>query len=231
MPDGRPLGVRHGVNTEAGVKAAWFNGAVNGMLAAYDIRQYRIPLSLSSAGFPGRFARGTSRSRGVDLELTGKIGGWLFGSGYTLNNNRAATALWNGVRGPIRVVTENSPETPNHLLKAWANTKLSGPLAGWTVGGNLRAQTSQIVPLLACSNLNRRGCENGRSIAKPYNRYAIFDLRAEFQFNKNWSLGATVNNVLDKQYYESSGNVQTGFWRGEPRNFLLNVEGAFGTRR
>ncbi|MEJ0085208.1 MAG: TonB-dependent receptor [Pseudomonadota bacterium] len=227
-PDGSAIGVRHGVTTEAGIKAAWFNGAVNGMLAAYDTRQYRIPLSLSRAGVPGKYIPGTSQSLGVDLELTGAAGGWLFGGGYTFNENRAATAVWNGVRGPLYALEQNSPETPKHLVKAWVNKRLTGRMSRWTVGGNLRAQTSQMTTMFACPNVTRTGgCIGGNQFNRAFNRYAVVDLRAGFRIDENWRVVATANNINDERYYQSAGNIQPGYWWGERRNFLLKVEGSF----
>ena len=165
---------------------------------------------------------------GADLELSGTAGDWLFGGGYTFNENRKATGFWNGIRGPIYLVKELSRDTPKHLFKAWVDKQLTGGLSQWRVGGDLRAQTSQIREEPVCAETAAGAC--GRLvIAKfKYNRYAVMDLRASYQLDPNWRVGLTVNNVFDERYYQSSGIAFAGYWAGEPRNYLFKVEGAFG---
>jgi hypothetical protein len=76
------------------------------------------------------FRPGTSRSRGVDAELSGELApGWLLGAGYTLNVNHS---LLGG---------ELSKETPRHLLKLWTSRQLPGRLQRWSVGGSVHAQS------------------------------------------------------------------------------------------
>jgi outer membrane receptor for ferric coprogen and ferric-rhodotorulic acid len=37
----------------------------------------------------------------------------------------------------------------------------------------------------------------------------------------------TVNNVLDKDYYESIGTPALHTWYGEPRNLMLRIDGRY----
>jgi hypothetical protein len=63
--------------------------------------------------------------------------------------------------------------------------------------------------------------------------YVVLDLRAGMQIDANWRVDLSVNNVLDKYYYESvtdSSALPTrneDFWYGAPRNYLLKIEAAF----
>jgi len=229
-PDGSDIGVRHGVNIESGIKAAWRDGRVNGTLVYYRIAQNRVPLLLP-AGYPKGSVPGVSHSMGADLELSGTVApGWLLGAGYTFNDNRKATGMWEGVRGPLYFNTELSRATAKHLFKAWTTKQLPGQMSRWAIGGDLRAQTSQVAPLTVCSVILKSGdCASNASsrILKQLNSYAVLDMHASFRLDRNWRVGLTANNVFDKWYYESLGNTVIEGWYGEPRNFMLKVEGAF----
>jgi outer membrane receptor for ferric coprogen and ferric-rhodotorulic acid len=52
------------------------------------------------------------------------------------------------------------------------------------------------------------------------------DLRSGFQITPNWAVALSVNNVLDKSYYESYSRFQQ-VWYGEPRNVMLRVDGRY----
>jgi len=57
--------------------------------------------------------------------------------------------------------------------------------------------------------------------------YALIDLLASYQINKNLTLSLNVNNILDKTYYTTQGSTLGGNWYGEPRNFLVTLRGKF----
>jgi outer membrane receptor for ferric coprogen and ferric-rhodotorulic acid len=94
--DGRLLSPADGIVVETGVKGAWRDGLLNGSLALYGIQQRGLPridprFPIGEPSSPGccYLPQATTRSKGVDLELSGDLArGWLFGSGYTFNNNR-----------------------------------------------------------------------------------------------------------------------------------------------
>jgi outer-membrane receptor for ferric coprogen and ferric-rhodotorulic acid len=59
------------------------------------------------------------------------------------------------------------------------------------------------------------------------NSYAVLDLRAGFEFDRNWQVALSLNNVFDKVYFESIGVAPFDNWYGEPRNLTLRVDGRF----
>ena len=229
-PDGSLIGVRHGVNLEAGIKAAWRGGTVNGALVGYRITQYRIPLTLPP-GYPTGAVPGAHHSQGGDLELSGAVTpGWLLGAGYTFNDNRLGTGVWEGVRGPLYFTSELHGATPKHFFKLWTSTRLPGRMSNWTLGGNLRAQTTVMREKSVCQEILTSGsCKSGSSkrVAEERPSYALLDLRVSYQLAPNWRIGLTANNVFDKVYYDSIGNQVVENWYGEPRNYLMKVEASF----
>ncbi len=211
-----------GVTLESGIKAEWREGALNGRLAAYRTRQGNLPFP-ELREYPATndpnccFVAVENRSWGVDLELDGELrAGWLIGAGYTFNVNEGETG------GAL------STATPRHLLKIWTSARLPGVFNRWTAGGNLQAQSAATSLDLNCQP---RGplCQGRRIEQDPY---AVLDLRLGFQLDANWQVALSANNVFDEIYFESLGSAGAGAdalrpWYGEPRNFLLKVDGKF----
>src|SRR5262249_30172256 len=103
-----------GVDIEVGLKGSWRDGALNGALVIYRADQLGVAVSGDgprlAGDLPCCYQQRTSKSKGVDLELSGEVArGWLIGGGYTLNDNEAA---WGGVL---------SSATPRHQLKLWTS--------------------------------------------------------------------------------------------------------------
>jgi outer-membrane receptor for ferric coprogen and ferric-rhodotorulic acid len=213
---GNLLGPRRGVNIEAGIKGEWRNGALNGSLAVYRTEQSNEPRSTTTQappGFPDCCFRGvTSKSRGVDAEINGELApGWHLGAGYTYNENESpeGDAL--------------SAITPKHLLKAWTNVRLRGALDRWEIGGSVHAQSQTV-------SRNYDFCPAGSECTSVHGvqpEYAIFDLHAGFAIDRNWHVSLAVNNLLDETYYESIDMPQLHAWYGEPRSWMLRIDGNY----
>jgi outer membrane receptor for ferric coprogen and ferric-rhodotorulic acid len=215
--DGTLLGAVRGATIETGIKGAWRDGTLNGALVLYRIHQSNLPLGVPTP--PGNilpnccFEPGTSKSRGVDLELSGELArGWLIGSGYTYNLNEAAGG------GGL------STATPLHLLKVWSSTELPGAFDRWTLGGSLHAQSKTTTGVSRYCHPGPTDCIGFYVVQKPY---AVLDLRAGFRVDPNWQLALSVKNVLDKRYYESLGLPELRTWYGEPRSVMLRIDGSF----
>lgn len=215
--DGTFIGASHGVNLEMGIKGSWRAGALNGALSLYRIHQDNVPLRVPTQELPPDpglyccFTSGTSRSKGADLELNGEITpGSFVAAGYTYNVNEAAGG------GLL------SFPTPRHLLKLWTNTELEGALTGWSLGGGFRAQTKTRTDVsLYCDIMD---CHQFYIVQSPH---AIIDLRTAYTINSSWQAAFSVNNVLDKVYYESFTAPALRSWYGEPRSFTLKIDGRF----
>lgn len=206
---GNRLRPRRGVNIEAGIKAEWRNGAINGSLAGYRIEQSRIAQLIYNDAGPGNCCFGglSSKSRGVDTELSGQLlPGWVIGAGYSFNENEGPT-------GDLL-----STITPKHLLKAWTNVRLPGVLNRWQVGGSLHAQ----------SKTTNRKPESPVEFTQP--AYGVVDLRAGFDVDENWQVALSMNNVLDKVYYQSIDSLDLpaiNVWYGEPRHWMMRIDGRY----
>lgn len=217
---GNPLEPIRGVNIEAGIKGEWRNGAVNGSLAAYRIEQSNLPLQVGPPHDIDTISRRdccytgvSSKSRGVDAEISGELlPGWSIGAGYTYNDNEDPDGE------PLSTIT------PKHMMKAWTNVRLPGALDRWQVGGSVHAQsrTTMHVPYTLCPAPT--------FVCIPVDAvqpgYAVLDLRAGFDVDRNWRIALSVNNVFDKIYYESlESNLHA--WYGEPRNWMLRIDGRY----
>jgi outer membrane receptor for ferric coprogen and ferric-rhodotorulic acid len=211
-----PVGPQQGITFESGIKGAWREGKLNGYLAVYRVEQRDVPLQV-----PGQsnilgccYTSTAGRSRGVELGVDGELApGWLIGSGYAYN--LYATGTYDA---PVT-------STPRHLLKIWTSAKLDGAFSRWTIGGSLRAQTASPGEQVVGCDAQGQNCT-----LSPYvttRPYAVLDLRAGYQWSRNWQVALSVNNVLDKRYYLSQDTPDVGFWYGDPRNFMLRIDAKY----
>lgn len=214
-----------GVNVELGVKGAWYGGLLNGSAALFKINQSGLALFVApSATVPNCcYVSGSNRSRGIELQLDGRLtADWAVGIGYTFNINREA-ALPGSTPVPL------DSETPRQLLKVWTNYQLPGNGRRWSVGAELHAQTSSYSSGLVCSgDTDIRG--NCLAPETNYNvtqgTYAVFGLRAGYRISNNWSLAINLNNIFDRVYYQTIGSPTCCSFYGAPRNFMLTVHGS-----
>jgi outer-membrane receptor for ferric coprogen and ferric-rhodotorulic acid len=215
--NGNSVGPQQGVTFESGIKGAWRDGALNGSLALYRVEQHHVPVPDTPAN-PSSvpnccYKSSTGRSQGVELEVDGELApGWLIGSGYTYNGYQTGNNIL------------RADATPLHLLKIWTSARLPGAFSGWTIGGNVRAQTASPGSLL--ENCDAQGQKCVVSIDVGTRPYAVFDLRAGYQLSPNWQVALSVNNAFDKRYYLSQG-PNAGLWYGDPRNFMVRIDAKY----
>jgi outer-membrane receptor for ferric coprogen and ferric-rhodotorulic acid len=209
------VGTIKGANSETGLKGSWLGGALNASIAAYRITQKNLPVD--DPEDPSVTIPGTSRSYGADLEIQGEPApGWRVGGGYSYNTNDSAAHT-----GPL------SRSTPKHLLKLWADKRLPGALADWSIGGYLHAQTgiSATNEDICLPLLEEWGLCEKVTMRDP--SYAVLDLRASYELDTNWQLALNLNNVFDKVYNETLGHPFMRTWYGEPRNFTIRLDARF----
>jgi outer membrane receptor for ferric coprogen and ferric-rhodotorulic acid len=215
-----------GIDREVGLKGSWRNGALNGLVVLYDIEQRGLAVRDLSTSFVNQqglstccFIRnGTNKSSGVDAELNGELApGWLIGTGYTFNVNHA---LEGG---------ELSSATPRHLFKLWSSWQPPGEYRRWTIGGSVQAQSSNFEAGSLCAQLDSFGnCLVSRqSFRAVQGSFAVINLRAGYQIDAHWRAALSVNNVFDRIYYQTIGIPAGGSWYGEPRGFVLRVDGRY----
>ncbi|MBI1623120.1 TonB-dependent siderophore receptor [Comamonas sp. EJ-4] len=166
------------------------------------------------------FRDGFKLSQGIDLEMTGRITPNLqLAVGYTYNSNEDRR----------KDSAQFSTVTPRHLLKAWADYRMSGALRGWSVGGGVVAQSSNY----RASGISAYNPSTGRydGAWTPYNftspGYAVWSARVAYAFNKDWSVAMNVGNLFDKTYYSTVGYAGYGNFYGEKRSVTLSLKGRF----
>ena len=221
--DGKKLSPADGIVAEAGVKGVWREGALNGLLALYRIRQEGLASADPRARLPG--VRGlccflsdaSTYSKGADLELSGAIAkGWLLSAGYTYNVNHDDSGA------PL------SRPTPRHLVKLWTSVSLPGRLSRWMLGASIKAQSPNSNIGTYCSRLATNGsCRESAPFKVEQPAFATLDLRTGYEIDARWRAALAVTNVLDKRYYETINIPSYGNWYGEPRGFLLTLDGRF----
>jgi outer membrane receptor for ferric coprogen and ferric-rhodotorulic acid len=215
-----------GIDRELGIKGAWRNDSLNGFVVLYDIEQRGLAIVDPSASMADQEAfllccylpSGTNKSKGVDAELNGAVAaGWLIGAGYTFNINH-------DLQG-----SDLSSATPRHLLKLWSSVQLHGDLERWTIGGSLQAQSSTFADGLACAQPTPVGtCLSPQQpIREVQGAFAMINLRVGYQIGYHWRAALSINNALDRTYFQTIGTPTGGNWYGEPRGFILRIDGTY----
>jgi outer membrane receptor for ferric coprogen and ferric-rhodotorulic acid len=214
-----------GINMEAGVKGAWRDGTLNASFALYKIVHRGVALADPTAVSTGQCcytSGGRSVSKGVDLEIAGHLAPkWLIGAGYVFNENRQVT--------PGQIYAAPLSRNPRHLLKLWTDYGLPGLWQRWSIGGSVHAQSSVFSEYSACPIVTARGtCVSGfQDLKTGQSSYAVISPRVGFKIDEHWKIGLNLNNAFDRRYYQTTGSINGGNWYGEPRNFLVRVDGQF----
>jgi len=218
-----------GVNLEVGAKGAWYGGLLNGSIALFRIDQRNNPTYFNPGGNYNNpnccFVEGDNTSKGVEAELSGRLTpNWQISAGYTFDVNRENANLDNAPGVTQGVL---SSITPKHMLKLWTNYRLPGMDNRWSIGGGLRAQTSSYATGEACPTYDASG--NCLGAFAPYairqGFYTVATLRAAYQVNRHWSMALNIDNLFDRTYYQTTGQIYGGNWYGTPRSFMLTIKG------
>jgi outer membrane receptor for ferric coprogen and ferric-rhodotorulic acid len=212
-----------GATWESGVKGAWRDGSLNGSLVLYKTIERGLAEfdpSMPASGYCCYAPTGREVSKGVDVELSGELGrGSFVGAGYSYNTN--------GQEVPD--LGRISSWTPRHLLKVWTSFALPGRWSRWNVGGTLHAQSSIFAQTYSCALENPQGrCLTGYQNALIVQKsYVVVSPRIAYEIDRHWQLALTANNVLDRRYFQTLGSASGGSWYGEPRNFLIRLDGRY----
>ncbi len=194
---------------EAGVKGDWFDGALNASFAVFDIRQ-KDRAQLDASQLPGAcngdncyVAQGEVSSRGFEATLAGRIAeGVDVSAGYT----------WNKQEYSRDADLQGQPFNtwaPKQMLRLWASWRPQAA-ADWSFGLGASWQTET---------------EASGGIAQP--AYALWHARAGYRFDARWSLALNVDNLFDKDYWQTVGPTGWGNFRGEPRSATATVRYRF----
>jgi len=194
-----------GNTVEVGVKSAFMDGRLNGSLALFRTRQDNYAMldgdMLAPNGDNAYVAADGAEMRGVEAELSGELTpGWQMQLSYAYVDRRL----------PQGFITQVG--LPRHGVKLYTTYRLPGDLSALTVGGGVRWESGSSY---AARGPGRVMYESSQS------SYALLDLMARYQFNRQWSATLNLNNVLDKKYYAST-NVYSNYY-GAPFSAMLGV--------
>lgn len=200
-----------GENYEMGIKGEYFGGRLNTALAVFQTDLLNMPEALDTAHVCG--VTGTStcyeeggkvRNRGFELEISGApVEGWNLSAGYTYSDPEYVAGASKGSDYYTRI--------PRRLLKVSTDYRLPGALDRWRIGGDVYAQ-SRTYTRAAAYDIEQGG-------------YALLNLHAHVQLNRQLSLQYNLNNALDKHYYQTlpTSNNWGALFYGEPRNVAMTL--------
>ncbi|GAA5232754.1 ferripyoverdine/pyocin S3 receptor FpvA [Verticiella sediminum] len=205
---GRTLDPLEGKSLEAGMKAEFFDGRVNGSLAYFRIKQDNYAEATGgttpSGGVAYRAVDGVT-TRGFEATLSGEVlPNWQVHAGYTHQVSRLDSE---------RVSTED----PSNQFSLYTTYRLSGALRGLTLGGGARWQGKTWADV---SNPVHGTVEH-----RMASRW-LFDAMARYEFDRHLSATLSVENLFDKKYYTLMSFYNTYSW-GTPRTVLLNLRYQF----
>jgi len=201
-----------GKNYEAGVKGEFFDKRLNGSLAVFKIKQDGLGQAvdrIDRGNGPETYYRASegATSEGFEFDLTGELArGWSASAGYTQFRARdAAGADFNSIY-------------PRRLLRVFTTYRLPDAWSNLTVGGgvNWESRTWTIDP-------NAPTNTNG---VLEQNDYALVNLMARYEFNRQLSAQLNVNNLLDKTHFGMSASYG-GITYAAPRNASLTLRYRF----
>lgn len=197
-----------GENYELGLKGEYFDGALNGSIALFDMIQEKRAYSLPNeecGNLRSCFdTAGEVRSRGIDTELTGALTpDWQLSASYTFVYSVVE-------KDPSKEGMLFQPEQPKHLFKLATNYTLPGDLNQWRVGADFSAQSATF-----------RKVGNGTS---DQSGYSVTGLMAGYRFNEHWDGRVNLNNVFDKKYWQGIPTSGGGGVYGDPRNVMFSLK-------
>jgi iron complex outermembrane receptor protein/outer membrane receptor for ferric coprogen and ferric-rhodotorulic acid len=153
-------------------------------------------------------AGGEVRSQGLELEASGQVmPGWDLLAGYAYTDTKY-------LRAPVAQQGQVfSTLTPRHVVNLYTRYALRDTLRGWSVGGGVSWRSQ----FFAQSGALRIVSGN----------YALVSAQVAYQLNDHLDISLSVDNLLDKKYYEKvSGTTRQNFY-GEPRRVVLAVKARY----
>jgi outer membrane receptor for ferric coprogen and ferric-rhodotorulic acid len=211
---GAVLDPREGTNLEAGIKSGWLDGRLNTTVALYQVRQDNLAVSDPGQIVPGtidtaayRAVKG-AKTTGIDVEVAGAISpnwnvsaSWAYGHSKDGDDKRINTTF------------------PSHMVKLWTTYRMPGNLNGLTIGGGVNWQ-SKTYSTVDAWPINR-------DVYWEQNAFAVANLMARYEFNKQLSATLNVNNLFDKKYINSVSDWWYSGNYGAPRSVALNLKYRF----
>ncbi|MBC8997519.1 MULTISPECIES: TonB-dependent siderophore receptor [unclassified Pseudomonas] len=179
---------------EIGVKSDWLDDRLSTTLAIYDLELYNR--RTTDPNDPTlTIMTGVQRSRGIELTATGNIvGNWYVRGGVGVQDAKIEKDN-NGLEGK-RI--NNVAKRNGSLFLTWK------PEMGWYGETGLTL-------------VGQRYADNANTTVLP--GYGRWDALVGYRF-KDWDLRAALNNISDREYYESATS-QYQIQPGAPRSVVM----------
>lgn len=206
--EGKQIEPRNGSQYETGIKGEFLDARINTHAALYRIEDENRALT-DPTDDQFSVASGKVRSEGFEAEISGELmRGWQMSSGYayaTTEYLRASSAQQG---------QSFSPVTPKHSYNLWTKYSFNdGLLKGADFGGGLRS----VSEFYSGSNTLR--------FVGP--GYTVVALQGGYRLSPQLSVGANIENLLDRKYYEKVSGASRQNFYGAPRSFTLSLRGTW----
>ena len=195
---GKVLDPVKGSNTELGVKGEWMDGRLNGSFAVFRVKQDNLAEAGGFNTTVGTWYRAIdATSTGFELDVGGMLApGWELNGGYTQMR----------IEGPDGSAVRTY--VPRKTLRVTTSYRLPA-LKALKLGTSVKWQ----------SDYER----TDGTVKTSQASYALLDLAATYEFTRQLSLTAKVENVTDKRYLNSLMWPNQSFY-GAPRNGSLALK-------
>lgn len=194
-----------GINQEVGIKSELFDHRLNASLALFNIEQQNRPLT-DSRNTNFSIPEGKVRSRGVDIEISGKVNDDLaIFAGYTFNKSKyLQTESSRYIAG-----SNFSKHTPEHMFRLYTQYQLPGVFDQWSAGLGVSTQTETS----SLYDIRQGG-------------YTLWNANVRYSYSENLSFNLIGENLTNKRYYENNRVRMNGGnnFIGDPRSLLFRVD-------
>ncbi|QJU60880.1 TonB-dependent siderophore receptor [Sphingomonas sp. AP4-R1] len=197
-----------GASLEGGIKAAFYDGRLNGSLAFFRNKQSNVAESTGALNdVTGQAIYRTVSgvvSKGIDFDGSGEVlRGWRIFFGYSY----------------LTVKGLSYQRDPHNVFRLSTSYTLPGALNRLTIGGGLSAQTKT-----EWATNPGRPLGGGRYDATNLTvaGYTLVNLMARYKLTEQFEIAANVSNLTDKTYYRQYG-FYDGLIYGEPRSYSVTL--------
>ena len=198
---------------------------VNGSVFYSDYKD--IQLSSLVGGLPVTQNALAGKAKGAELEITGKFGGLAFNAGLGYLDAKFANSAC--------ISDTNAPGTDTGCatnLRFVPKDRVLPFSPEWTINAGIQytipAGSFEVTPRLQWSHLAQQYATPFPSVNTLVPGRDLFDARLTFDFGKNYTVEAYVNNLTNKTYIatqiQNSSSATGGIIYGAPRTFGLRLK-------
>jgi len=198
---------------EVGTKAAFFDNQLNLSGAIYRIEQDNFGVADESKTVIGSteqayLSESGTLTRGFEIEASGALArNWQLTAGFSRNLSQKND-------GSLL-----DPTIPANTFKLFTTYRIDSIGNGLTIGGGVRWQSDTY------KDVNGFVLPDGSTVdlRAEQEAYAVADVMARYQVNRNVAVSLNVNNLFDKSYFTQPLNS----YYGAPRNVRVGLEAKF----